>query len=70
MSDFRCASCGEFRPATALLVVTERGGLHRARHVCRPSRPAPGTKEGECFSRAVRSWPIEAIALAKADVAS
>lgn len=52
-----CAACGALRPLRDLLVVSEMGGLHRARYVCRPSVSAA------CFG-SVRSRAVERVELA------
>ena len=52
-----CAACGALRPLRDLLAVTETGGLHRVRFVCRPS------VSGSCFG-SVRSRLVERIELA------
>ena len=47
----RCCAGGTVRDLVDLLRVTETGGLHRSRFVCRPDLDTPAP--GRCFRDAV-----------------
>lgn len=54
-----CCACGTTRDLALLLRVSETGGLHRSKFVCRPGHDAPDM--GRCFRVMVGRRDLERI---------
>jgi hypothetical protein len=54
-----CCACGTTRDLALLLRVSETGGLHRSKHVCRPGHALDGYPY--CFREMVGARDLEAI---------
>jgi len=59
----RCSACGTVRDLAEMLIVSEVGGLHRSKYICRPNIDGRclatiGPRAGEAIALAVPEAPL------------